>query len=198
MWADPYVNLPSGTGFVLVDPSLKTSSSPSSSPPLDTHTSQTGITSEEGSIVGYILVAFDVPSFERELEESWFPQFRKKYPLSYEPPTDGSPIRKEGDIRVINGIHEPYHADAPSLALSPAHMHIDILPGYQGQGWGKNLIGTVVNFLKEEKGLDALWLGLDPRNENARRFYGYLGYKPIEGAPDHILGLRFEDWKAPA
>jgi len=197
LWADPYVNLPSGTGFVLVDPSLKSPSPP----PLDTHTPKTEITSDEGTIVGYIVTAYDVPSFERELEESWFPQYRKKYPLSREPLADGSPIRKEGDIKIIDWIHdddhEPYHADAASLALSPADMHIDILPGYQGQGWGRTLIGTMVNFLKEEKGLDALWLALDPRNEKARRFYEHLGYKPIEGAPDRVLGLRFSDWRAP-
>ncbi|KAL4241402.1 Acyl-CoA N-acyltransferase [Abortiporus biennis] len=174
LWADPYVNCPSATGFVLVD-------------------HRTG--EEDEKVVGYILVAFDTVSFERELEEDWFPQWRVTYPNPYVPPDADSPSPTESDLRVLGWIHKPYKANAAELAFSPAHMHIDILPEYQGQGWGKKMVGKLVEFLREEKGLKAVWLGLDLRNENAKRFYGHLGFKAIQGAAEHMMGLNFSDWK---
>lgn len=48
-----------------------------------------------------------------------------------------------------------------------------------------------------EQGLSAVWLGLDPRNDNARRFYEYLGFSSIAGSPDNYVGLRFDNWERP-
>ena len=57
------------------------------------------------------------------------------------------------------------------------------------------MIGQVVKYLREEKGLDGLWLGLDPRNSNARKFYHRIGFHEIPNAVEGVVGLRFEDWK---
>ena len=46
-------------------------------------------------------------------------------------PTGGSPVA------------EPYAAEYP------AHLHIDLLPELQGQGWGRRLIDTLVAALRE-------------------------------------------------
>jgi len=81
-----------------------------------------------------------------------------------------------------------------SIAFSPAHLHIDILPEYQRQGWGKKLIGSVVEYLRGER-VEGVWVGLDPKNANAKRFYSKLGFEDIE-APGVNMGLRFDNWKA--
>jgi len=79
------------------------------------------------------------------------------------------------------------------IAFSPAHLHIDILPEYQRRGWGKKLIGRAAEYLRGEK-VDGVWVGIDPKNENAKKFYRKLGFEDIE-APGANMGLRFNNWK---
>ncbi len=70
------------------------------------------------------------------------------------------------------------------------------LKEYQGKGWGRELVGRAVEYLKEVgvKG-DGLWLGLDPRNTIARKFYEKLGFERIWGADENHMGLKFANWK---
>ena len=57
------------------------------------------------------------------------------------------------------------------------------------------MIGRAVKYLREEEGLERLWLGMDPRNANAKKFYARLGFKEIPGTPVGTVGLQFEDWR---
>lgn len=173
MYAEPYVHLPAGFGFVMVD------------------------SSKNDAVVGYVLGTADTRAFETQEDETWYPAARARYPYTDPPtnPIDPSKPLKEADIRYMKNIHNPPHSAAVNIAFSPAHMHIDILPEYQRQGWGKKLISEVVEYLREEKGLEKLWLGLDPRNIGARRFYEKLGFVPIQGAAEGIMGLDFKDFK---
>lgn len=178
VYAEPYVHLPTGFGFVLVDPSR----------------------GEKGEAVGYVLATWDTETFEKDMKETWLPPYLEKYPLAAADadaaetmPAHLRELTLE-DRRFVRLLHNPHVTPAPCLSLSPAHLHIDILADYQRQGWGTKLIKEAVGFLKEEKGLNALWLGLDPRNMAAKRFYQRIGFKSIPGAPDNMMGLQFEDW----
>jgi ribosomal protein S18 acetylase RimI-like enzyme len=51
-----------------------------------------------------------------------------------------------------------------------------------------------VEYLKEQ-GLKRLWVGLDTRNESARRFYLKLGFRDILASPPGNMGLDFVDLK---
>ncbi|KAI0693600.1 acyl-CoA N-acyltransferase [Cytidiella melzeri] len=181
MYAEPYVHLPECHGFVLVDPSLPGKKG-------------------EGEAVGYVLVSFDTRGFEQSRLVDWFPPYWEKYPLSAVDAevTESTPAHLRSltpqDKHYIRTIHKPHTAEDTQIAFSPAHLHIDILPEYQRQGWGKKLIGRAVKYLKEEKGLDRLWLGMDPRNTNAKSFYARLGFQEIPDTPVGTVGLRFEDW----
>jgi ribosomal protein S18 acetylase RimI-like enzyme len=57
------------------------------------------------------------------------------------------------------------------------------------------MIKTIVEELAQ-RGLSGLWVGLDGRNHAARKFYTKIGFKPVEGANENTLGLRFEDFKS--
>ena len=101
--------------------------------------------------------------------------------------------KKPGDVYYTNLLRNMSTSPQSNIDFSPAHLHIDILPAFQGKGFGSTLIKTAVQYLKEE-GLDGIWLGLDPRNTGARLFYEKLGFKQIEGAPNaNQLGLKFAD-----
>ncbi|KAH9843857.1 acyl-CoA N-acyltransferase [Rhodofomes roseus] len=166
MYAEPYVHLPAGFGFVMVDPS------------------------KSDAVVGYILGTADTRLFEQQASESWFPEVQRRYPYPPRHPQDPDRPLRPADERYIRTIHNPPRASDMQIAFSPAHLHIDILPEYQRQGWGGRLMARAVEYLKE-RGLDRVWLGLDPRNENAKKFYLKLGFENLEGAPDGVMGLEF-------
>ncbi len=58
----------------------------------------------------------------------------------------------------------------------PAHLHIDILPEYQGKGYGTLLIETLLKTLKE-RNVKGVMLTADIENTGAIRFYERLGFK---------------------
>ena len=45
----------------------------------------------------------------------------------------------------------------------------------------------------DEHGKKGMYLGYEPRNENAAAFYARIGFKPIEGVP-YCVGLNFDGW----
>lgn len=166
VYADPYVNLPTTWGFVMVDPA------------------------KDDAVVGYVLGTHDTRAFERHAQEEWWPLVRAQYAY----PAEANEGARAADIRYINILHDPPCVGQAQVNYSPAHMHINILPEYQRQGWGRKLIGRAVEHLREKRGLERLWLGIDPRNEAARQFYERLGYKELQGAPAGTMGLEFVDF----
>jgi len=165
VYAVPYVKLATTFGFVMVN-------------------------DETSEVVGYVLGSYDTRVYERDAEEHWWPALRAKYPID----GPGKVSGKEADETYIKLLQKMHTAPEQSIAFSPAHIHIDILPQYQRQGWGKILIACVVEYLKG-KDVDSIWVGMDPKNENAMRFYRKLGFEDIE-APGAYMGLRFINWKA--
>ncbi|TDL29425.1 hypothetical protein BD410DRAFT_709455 [Rickenella mellea] len=160
---------------------------------------------ESKNVVGYILGATDTRAYEAAAAVSWWPRLREEYPLSLvegyeEAATDDATHHDDSarltpdDVQIIRTIHSPPPAEERCIAFSPAHMHIDILPQYQRQGWGRRLIGTVVAHLRE-KGLNGLWLAMAPGNDNAAKFYARLGYERFEDELPWTVGLRFDTWK---
>lgn len=164
IYAVPYVMLPTTFGFVMVN-------------------------DETSDVVGYVLGSSDTRAFEREAEDHWWPALRAKYTID----SPGKVTGKEADVRYMKLFQNMDTAAEECIIFSPAHLHIDILPEYQRQGWGKKLIGKVVEYLRAEK-VGGVWVGLDPKNENARKFYTKLGFEHIE-APGANMGLRFDSWK---
>jgi ribosomal protein S18 acetylase RimI-like enzyme len=172
VWALPYVLLPPMTartwGFVLVDPSA----------PDNDHSTR--------AVKGYILGTTDSRAHEAAAEALWWPPLRRRFPLE-----SGGDERTEADERCISIIHRaPDPAHEACLTVSPAHMHINLLPEVQRRGWGIKLIGTAVDHLRGE-GISSVWLGLDERNTSARKFYEKVGFKGIIGAPNSNMALDF-------
>ena len=86
--------------------------------------------------------------------------------------------RQDGTLRYAYGRRagaEPYGDD------HPAHLHIDLLPELQGQGWGRRLIDTLAGALRE-RGVSGLHLVASADNTGALAFYARLGFTPL---PSH-------------
>ena len=72
----------------------------------------------------------------------------------------------------------------------PAHLHIDILPGHQGEGIGTKLMNALTDHLKE-MGVKGVMLGVASDNTGAIRFYERLGFVRLaEGEAEINYGLK--------
>jgi ribosomal protein S18 acetylase RimI-like enzyme len=163
VYAVPYVNLPTTFGFVMVDDTPQV-------------------------VVGYILGSADTTLFEREAAQNWWPGLIAKYPLTLDTST-----LKPADKQYLKLFRNISTSHPANINFAPAHLHINILPAYQRQGWGRILIGKAVEYLKGE-GVEGVWLAFDPENANARIFYERLGFEDVQGAPDGNVGAKFDRW----
>lgn len=171
VYAVPYVKLPTTWGFVMVDGALPTT-----------------VGQGPGQVVGYIIGSTDTRAYEAYAAEHWWPGLAEKYTVGRLAPGKAA---DEQYMKLLGNMHV---APEANVGFSGAHLHIDILEGYQRQGWGRRLIGKAVEYLRGE-GLEGVWLGLSTENVGARLFYGKLGFVDVEGAPDGNMGLKFVDWK---
>lgn len=120
---------------------------------------------------GYVIGARDSRRFEGTLEEHWWPGLRDRYPLR----SDG---RTEADQAAVQLIHQPSTAVDDIVRTHPSHLHIDLLPDFQGRGFGKALIDTLLGSLADA-GSPGVHLGVSDRNERAIGFYRAVGFTEL-------------------
>ena len=135
------------------------------------------VLTDNGKPSGYVLGTRDTAAFRARCEREWFPTLRARYPLP--PATDESP-----DARVIRAIHAGY-PERPELDAYPAHLHIDLLPVGQGQGWGRRLMEAFLTRLGE-LGVPAMHLRVGTANPGAVAFYRRIGLHEITRLPGQI------------
>jgi GNAT superfamily N-acetyltransferase len=123
---------------------------------------------------GYILGAFDTPAFEARLERDWWPNLRSEYSKP-----EGSFREFSRDQRMARLIHHPPRTPTHITEPYPSHLHIDLLPRFQGGGWGKRMIDTWLTHMKA-KGSRGTHLGVGFANERAVRFYRRYGFSEAQ------------------
>ena len=125
--------------------------------------------------VGFIVGTSDTARFVKEFRERWIPLVRDRHPA---PPGEPS----TPDEFMASLLHWPERMIVPELADYPAHLHIDLLPEYQRQGYGRALAFTFFAALAEA-GATRVHLGMLTRNTPARAFYDRIGFHEI-AVPD--------------
>jgi ribosomal protein S18 acetylase RimI-like enzyme len=121
-----------------------------------------------GRAVGYALGAADTATFVERLRDVWIPATADRIPLPPDPP-----ISAQDGLRALH--YHPEWRFNPELAAYPAHLHIDILPEWQGRGFGRALMSALINGLRSA-GAGGIHLTMLTTNTNARRFYDRLGF----------------------
>lgn len=132
------------------------------------------VETDDGRVVGYVVATPDTRSFEDWFRDEWWPPFTERWPRPDEERT-----RQDANLLYAYGRHggaEPYGD------TYPAHLHIDLLPEAQGQGWGRRLLETLTGALRE-RGVTGLHLGTDVNNVGAMAFYERLGFTPLASHP---------------
>jgi ribosomal protein S18 acetylase RimI-like enzyme len=131
-----------------------------------------------GAAVGYILGSADTARFVRRYREEWIPAIAGRY------------ADDPRDRDVLAAHHHPERMLLPIIAEYPAHLHIDLLPEWQGRGLGRGLMAAFLAGLRAA-GVRRTHLALSATNTAARAFYHRLGFTELEvpGArPGTVLG----------
>ncbi|MFF2632834.1 GNAT family N-acetyltransferase [Microbacterium sp. NPDC058021] len=131
------------------------------------------VETDDGRVAGYIVGAPDTRAFEEWFASQWWPRFADRWPRP-----DVERTRQDGTLRYAYGRGpgvEPYGD------THPAHLHIDLLPELQGQGWGRRLIDTLSEALRA-RGVPGLHLVASSDNTGALAFYDRLGFERV---PSH-------------
>ncbi len=135
------------------------------------------VAEDEAGVGGYVIGTADTHGFERRQEASWWPDLRTRHGDPGAPRADFTP-----DERMAYLIHHPPKTPRRVNEPYPAHLHIDLLPRFQGIGLGKRMIDTFRAHMAGA-GVEALHLGVGPKNERGVRFYRAYGFHVIEQLP---------------
>lgn len=141
------------------------------------------VVESRGAARGYIVCAPDTRAFVARYREEWLPRFVREH--------DGVE-GFDGEERKLRGAGvTPERMLSPEVDAYPAHLHIDLLPELQGQGWGRRLMQTLVAALSAE-GVAGVHLSLAASNTGARAFYDRTGFVELSSstAESPTLGLR--------
>lgn len=137
---------------------------------------------DDGDVAGgYVLGALDTAAFEARCAVEYWPKLQAEHP-------EGS---GEGlDALLIGIIHRPARTPPSVTDEYPSHLHIDLLPPFQGGGWGRCLMETVMESLRAD-GSTGLHLGVSAKNTRALGFYAHLGFTELHVSPGHhLLGIK--------
>jgi ribosomal protein S18 acetylase RimI-like enzyme len=126
----------------------------------------------QGRAVGYILGAADTPRFAEAFRATWLPLVADRYPKPPQPP-------RTPDEAMAGLLHNPERMVLPELAAYPAHLHIDLLPEWQGRGHGRRLMRTFLATL-QDRGVPAVHLAMATANTRARAFYDRMGFHELD------------------
>jgi len=121
-------------------------------------------------VSGYVVATADTREHVRRYRAEIYPAFAEKYPLTHPWPAP--------DAHMIGLGHNPERMLFPWLDDYPAHLHIDLLPELQGQGFGRRLMDTLRAALAE-RGVPAVHLEMVTANVRARAFYDRLGFREL-------------------
>lgn len=129
---------------------------------------------DDARVLGYVVAAPDTRAFEDWFHDEWWPARGARWPLP-----DPEVTRQD---RILGYAHARGTGAEPYAEDYPAHLHIDLLPALQGQGWGRRLVEALVEALRS-RGVAGLHLVTSVGNEGAMAFYPRVGFTPLPSKP---------------
>jgi len=145
------------------------------------------VLSFEGRVQGYTLGTSDSKAFEAFLCDTWLPLARAQYPQNFTP-------LAARDQDFLKALHAPRPSLPAWLERYPAHLHADLLPDYQGRGFGRKLVSHFLDYLRSN-GCVGAHVDVARNNPAAIAFYKALGLSTVlqETANGVILGSDLSD-----
>ncbi|MFJ6654261.1 GNAT family N-acetyltransferase [Microbacterium sp. NPDC091313] len=140
------------------------------------------VEADDERVVGYLVAAPDTAAFEEWFRAQWWPRFAERWP-------EPAAVRTRQD-GVLRYAYDRGPGVEPFGAEHPAHLHIDLLPETQGQGWGRRLIDRLIVDLRAA-GVRGLHLVASADNTGALAFYERLGFAR-RASPDGVQAFTRE------
>jgi ribosomal protein S18 acetylase RimI-like enzyme len=143
------------------------------------------VAEDAAGVAGYVIGALDSQAFSERLESNWWPGLRTRYP---EPPPGLTRQQWTPDQQLAHHIHHPFRTPDELAARYPSHLHIDLLPRLQGQGYGRRLIQTLTAALRDQ-GSQGVHLNVTPGNQRAASFYRHVGFTQLPATGTLLFGM---------
>lgn len=121
--------------------------------------------------VGYILCAPDYKSYKQDFYRNELADIRR-LGIFYS-------ISARSEVCSVSKYAKKY----------PAHLHIDILPAYQGRHIGKELMNALFHHLKEQH-ISGLMLSVSRENKGAIAFYEKCGFRVLSKGAGLVYGMK--------
>ena len=122
--------------------------------------------------VGYVIGTPDTAAFARAYRERWIPHLADRYQVPPSPP-----VTPEHHMLALH--YQPERLLWSRLPQYPAHLHIDLLPAFQGNGHGRKLIDTFCDAVADA-GAAGVHVCVVSDNTKALGFYERIGFTCIE------------------
>lgn len=137
-----------------------------------------------GEAVGYVLGTASTEDFAKRWKTEFLPALDQE--VLPRPPDLASEGKQgpawDSDLpgHLLNLVYYDYstmlNLSRPQMMERwPSHLHIDILPSYQRQGWGRKLIETFLAALAS-RNLKGVHLGMEAGNTGSLKFYESIGF----------------------
>ena len=121
----------------------------------------------------------DTARFVRWFNVDWHPGLKALAEAA------GAP-RSGAEADLLRTVQRPL--TVPSWAREyPAHLHIDLMPVAQGQGWGRRMMRAWMAWAAD-RGATGVHLGVARANQRAVEFYRRLGLRALKAASGRAAG----------
>ncbi|KIC59918.1 GNAT family N-acetyltransferase [Microbacterium hominis] len=134
------------------------------------------VETDDGRVAGYAVATDDTDGFEEWFRSEWWPRFAERWPK----PAADAVTRQDSVLAYAYG-RRP--GAEPFARHYPAHLHIDLLPELQGQGWGRRMIEALRDRLRAA-GVPGVHLVAAGANAGAIAFYERLGFTRLDAPAD--------------
>ena len=124
-----------------------------------------------GTAVGYVIGTADTAAFVRSYRQHWIPHLADVY-VEPSGPTDV-------EEALIALAFQPERMMETDLERYPAHLHIDLLPPYQGAGHGRRLIERFLESAAQA-GAAGVHVVVARANTRAHGFYERVGFELMD------------------
>lgn len=134
---------------------------------------------DDQGVCGYCLGTPDSKCFYERFKLEWLPPIQAKLRPQAGNPANWTVTEQLQDLLLHP---EKFIQFPPAFAPFPAHVHIDLLPRAQGQGWGRKLLELEMKQLRAA-GAGGVHLAVATDNARAIGFYRKLGFTDLPAGP---------------
>lgn len=128
---------------------------------------------DDQGVCGYAFGAFDSRAFYDRYERECRPRLCAEFPMP-----SGDPAKWTRAQTVHSWYHRPDYFTPEPYEAYPSHMHIDLLERARGRGLGRQMMGRIMDKLRQ-RGSPGAHLGVSVLNPPALGFYSKLGFREL-------------------